>query len=200
MTLSQSVEGCLDSNIGNAGLPQTFLEKNLAKLEPRLESLREAYTKKTLPLLRVPEWRDDITAAHDAFQRLSKGARTVVFFGTGGSSLGGQTLAQLGGWGIPGDDKDGSEESPRPRFYDNLDAGTLDLALSGLDLKSTRFVVISKSGGTPETLVQIIATIEAVRAAGLEDRIPELFLAVTEPKAPGVKNGLGASRRGFAAP
>jgi len=45
--------------------------------------------------LRVPEWRDDVTAARDAYQRLTKGARTVVFFGTGGSSLGGQTLAQL---------------------------------------------------------------------------------------------------------
>jgi len=200
MTLSQSVEGCLDSTIGSAGLPQTFLDKNLAKLKPRLESLREVYTKKTLPLLRVPEWRDDITAAHDAFQRLRKGARTVVFFGTGGSSLGGQTLAQLGGWAIPGDDKHGSEERPRTRFYDNLDARTLDLALSGLDLKSTRFVVISKSGGTPETLVQILATIEAVRAAGLEDRIPELFLAVTEPKAPGVKNGLRALCEEFAIP
>jgi glucose-6-phosphate isomerase len=111
MTLSQSVEGCLESTIGGAGLPQTLLDKNLAKLEPRLESLREAYAKETLPLLRVPEWRDDITTAREAFQRLSKGARTVVFFGTGGSSLGGQTLAQLGGWAIPGDDKHGSEDA-----------------------------------------------------------------------------------------
>ena len=90
-----------------------------------------------------------------------------MFFGTGGSSLGGQTLAQLGGWGIPGDDKHGSETRPRTRFYDNLDARTLELALSGLDLKSTRFVVISKSGGTPETLVQVTTAIDAVRQAGL---------------------------------
>src|SRR5262249_1994470 len=152
MSLSQSVEGCLESAIGSAGLPQSSLDKNLVKLEPRLQSLREAYAKKTLPLLRVPEWRDDIKAAQHAFQGLTKGARTVVFFGTGGSSLGGQTLAQLGGWAIPGDDTYGSEERPRTCFYDNLDARTLDLALLGLDLKTTRFVAISKSGGTPETL------------------------------------------------
>jgi glucose-6-phosphate isomerase len=200
MSLSQSVEGCLESAIGGAGLPQASFDKNLAKLEPRLASLREAYTKQTLPLLRVPGWRDDIAAARDAFQRLAKGARTLVFFGTGGSSLGGQTLAQLGGWAIPGDDKHGSEERPRTRFYDNLDARTLDLALSSLDLKTTRFMVISKSGGTPETLVQIIAAIEAVRQAGLADRIPELFLAVTEPKATGVKNGLRALCEEFSIP
>src|SRR6187431_2645117 len=190
MTLPQSVEGCLDSTIGNAGLPQTFLDKNLAKLEPRLESLREAYAKETFPLLRVPEWRDDITAAREAFQRLSKGARTVVFFGTGGSSLGGQTLAQLGGWGIPGDDGNGGQRGrPRVRFYDNLDARTLERALGRLDLATTRFVVISKSGNTPETLIQIIAAIEAVRAAGLGKRIPELFLGLTDPRSKAT-NGL----------
>ena len=131
-----------------------------------MRRLRQAYADATLPLLRVPEWRDDIAPAREALARLTHGARTLVFFGTGGSSLGGQTLAQLGGWGIPGDDKHGSETRPRTRFYDNLDARTLELALSGLDLKTTRFVVISKSGGTPETLVQITAAIDAVRTGG----------------------------------
>ena len=148
--------------------------------------------------LRVPEWRDDIDLAREALQRLIHGARTLVFFGTGGSSLGGQTLAQLGGWGIPGDDKHGSEARPRTRFYDNLDARTVDLALSGLDLKTTRFVVISKSGGTPETLVQATTAIEAVRKGGLTQRIPDMFLAVTEPKAPGATNGLRAMPHGGA--
>ena len=59
-------------------------------------------------MLRVPEWRDDIAAARAALRKLSQGARTLIFFGTGGSSLGGQTLAQLGGWNIPDDDKHGS--------------------------------------------------------------------------------------------
>jgi glucose-6-phosphate isomerase len=200
MPLSQSVEGCLESGIGAAGLPQASLEANLAKLEPRLASLRAAYADATLPLLRVPEWRDDIALAREALARLTHGARTLVFFGTGGSSLGGQTLAQLGGWGIPGDDKHGSETRPRTRFYDNLDARTLELALAGLDLKTTRFVVISKSGGTPETLVQIAAAIDAVRQAGLADSIPELFLAVTEPKAKGTTNGLRALCEQFGIP
>lgn len=198
--LSQSVEGCLESKIGGAGLSQAALDTNLTKLEPRLASLREAYAQSTLPLLRVSEWRDDIDAARAALQRLTHGARTIVFFGTGGSSLGGQTLAQLGGWGIPGDDKHGSEAHPRTRFYDNLDARTLELALSGLDLKTTRFVVTSKSGGTPETLVQIAAAIDAVRKAGLAARIPELFVAVTEPEAPGAKNGLRALCEEFGIP
>ena len=121
MALSQSVEGCLEANIGKAGLSRPALDRTLARLQPRLESLREDYASGALPLLRVPEWRDDIALARSALAALTKEARTLVFFGTGGSSLGGQTLAQLGGWGIPGDDGNGGQrDRPRTRFYDNL--------------------------------------------------------------------------------
>lgn len=200
MPLTQSIQGCLEESIGSAGLKRGTVDAYLARLEPRLASLRAEHASGKLPLLRVPERRDDIEAAREALQRLTQGARTLVFFGTGGSSLGGQTLAQLGGWNIPGDDKHGSETRPRTRFYDNLDARTLELALAGLDLKSTRFVVISKSGGTPETLVQAIAAIDAVRAGGLEGEIPNLFLAVTEPEASGKANGLRALCTHFGIP
>jgi glucose-6-phosphate isomerase len=190
MVLSQSVEGCLEAKIGKAGLSRPALDRTLARLQPRLASLREDYASGALPLLRVPEWRDDIEAAREALATLTKDARTLVFFGTGGSSLGGQTLAQLGGWGIPGDDGNGGQrDRPRTRFYDNLDPRTLERALSSLDLATTRFVVISKSGNTPETLVQTIAAIEAVRAAGLANRIPALFLGLTEPPSKAT-NGL----------
>jgi glucose-6-phosphate isomerase len=190
MVLSQSVEGCLEAKIGKAGLSRPALDRTLARLQPRLASLREDYASGALPLLRVPEWRDDIEAAREALATLTKDARTLVFFGTGGSSLGGQTLAQLGGWGIPGDDGNGGQrDHPRTRFYDNLDPRTLERALSSLDLATTRFVVISKSGNTPETLVQTIAAIEAVRAAGLANRIPALFLGLTEPPSKAT-NGL----------
>jgi glucose-6-phosphate isomerase len=200
MQFTQSIDGCLEARIGEHGLPQASLDALLSKLEPRLQSLREAHASGTLPLLRVPERRDDIGAARDALKKLSHGARTLVFFGTGGSSLGGQTLAQLSGWGIQGDDKHGSEARPRLRFYDNLDATTLDLAFSGLDLKTTRFVVTSKSGGTPETMVQVIAALDAVRQAGLADRIPELFLGLTEPAVDGKANGLRALCQHFGIP
>lgn len=190
MAFKQSVEGCLERRIGGAGLSELALESALDRLKPRLHSLREAYETGSLPLLRVPERRDDIPAAREAFARLSEGARTVLFYGTGGSSLGGQTLAQLGGWGIPGDEGDGLGPRARTRFYDNLDARTLERSLANLDLAATRFILISKSGGTPETLVQAIAAIEAVRNHGLEDKIGQLFLGLTEPAMEGRKNGL----------
>ena len=190
MPLVQSVEGCLEASIGVSGLSPAELDRALDRLNPRLDTLREARATGALPLLRVPEWRDDIPAARTALTALSKNGKTLVFFGTGGSSLGGQTLAQLGGWGVPGDDGNGGpRDRPRTRFYDNLDARTLERALASLDLATTRFVVISKSGNTPQTLIQMIAAIEAVRAAGLGPRIPDLFLGLTEPRSKAT-NGL----------
>ena len=59
-----------------------------------------------------------------------------------------------------------------------------------LDLATSRFIVTSKSGGTAETLAQAIATLSAVKAAGLEAQIPNLFLGITEPRKPGKANGL----------
>ena len=177
----QSIAGCLEDAIGRHGLSQAELKSWLDRLAPALSRLQDDYKTRRLPHLRIPEESADIEAAEAAFAKLCQGARAVIFFGTGGSSLGGQTLAQLGGWHIPGTADESQKKRPRTRFYDNLDGETLQSALGSFDdLGSARFVVISKSGGTPETLVQALAALDAVKAAGLETRIPELFLGVTE--------------------
>ena len=192
----QSIGGCLDSAIGAHGLDPVTLTRAIERLAPALQIMRDGYRTGSLPLLRLPEDTADIDAAELALAKLTRSAGTVVFFGTGGSGLGGQTLAQFAGWNIPGlelkSDASRSAKLPRTRFYDNLDAETLAGALATLDLASTRFVVTSKSGGTVETLVQAVSAFTAVKAAGLESRIPELFLGITEPSKPGGTNGLRA--------
>jgi glucose-6-phosphate isomerase len=187
---SHSIAGCLDGAIGTHGLSQAELTLWIERLAPALDALQGDYRERRLPLLRVAEDEADIVATEAALARLSAGARAVIFFGTGGSSLGGETLAQLGGWNIPGLADEAQRNRPRTRFYDNLDPVTLESALGTFDLATARFVVTSKSGGTPETLAQVLAAMSALRAAGLEARIPELFLGITEPRVAGKANGL----------
>jgi glucose-6-phosphate isomerase len=187
----QSIAGCLEDAIGRHGLSQAELTSWLDRLAPALSRLQDDYKTRRLPHLRIAEESADIDAAEAAFATLCRGARAVIFFGTGGSSLGGQTLAQLGGWHIPGVANEAQRKRPRTRFYDNLDGNTLESSLGSFDdLDTVRFVVISKSGGTPETLVQALAALDAVKAAGHEKRIPELFLGVSEPRVAGKANGL----------
>src|SRR5207244_3191471 len=115
----------------------------------------------------------------DAAHRLRAAATDIVILGTGGSSLGGRTLAQLAGHGVPG--LGVLRDGPRLHFMDNLDPDTYGALLARLPLATTRFVAISKSGGTAETLMQTIAALAAVKDAGLAARIPDLFLGLSEP-------------------
>lgn len=186
----QNIGGCLEAAIGEHGLAPSAYSAWLQRIEPHVATLKDDYRDNRLALLRIVEDTADIDAAEAALARLSEGAEKLVFFGTGGSSLGGQTLAQLAGWKIPGVATEGQKSRPRTRFYDNLDGETLAGVLSTIDLAKTRFIVTSKSGGTAETLAQAIATLSAVKAAGLEAQIPNLFLGITEPEKPGKANGL----------
>jgi glucose-6-phosphate isomerase len=186
----QDVSGCHEAAIGENGLAPAVAESWLQRVQIHFDALKDDYRSGALPLLRIPEDTRDLEEAQAAFARLSEGADTLVFFGTGGSSLGGQVLAQLAGWKIPGIATPEQKSRPRTRFYDNLDGLTLAGVLRTLDLAKTRFIVTSKSGGTGETLAQVIATLSAVKAAGLEADIPRLFLGITEPDKPGKSNGL----------
>ena len=177
----QSVTGCMDGAIGEHGLTADMLQSYLARMAPHLEALRDDYRSERLALLRISEASADVTAAKAALAKLREGSDMIVFLGTGGSSLGGQTLVQL---------SRGGEDSTLISFQDNLDAASLAELLATCDLNYTRFVVTSKSGGTAETLAQAIAALSAVKAKGMEKLIPKMFLGITEPAVPGKANGL----------
>ena len=187
MPLVQSIDGARAERIGTHGLDKKAFDDALGRCAGALAWLKARHADGKLPLLRLPEKTDDIAAIRAAAQRLAGGATDVVFLGTGGSSLGGQTLAQLAGHAVPG--VGALRDGPRLHFMDNLDPESYALLLARAPLATTRFVAISKSGGTGETLMQTIAALDAVRAAGLSARIGANFLGISEPLA-GKRNGL----------
>ncbi len=188
MAILQSIDSAHERKIGPHGVSDKALNAALDRAEGALEWLRARYADGGLPLLRLPETHDDLPAIRNAGQRLADNATDIVILGTGGSSLGGQTLAQLAGHGVPG--VGSLRAPPRLHFMDNLDADTFATLLARLPHQTTRFVAISKSGGTAETLMQTIAALSAVKAEGLETRIPDIFLGLTEPAKAGKRNGL----------
>jgi glucose-6-phosphate isomerase len=188
MTIQQSIDSALERRIGPHGVSDKAFNDVLARAEGALETLRKRHADGSLPLLHLPKTHDDLAAIGAAAGRLAQGATDIVLLGTGGSSLGGQTLAQLAGHAVPGI---GSlRPPPHLHFMDNLDAGTFRTLLDRVPHQTTRFVAISKSGGTAETLMQTIAALSAVKAAGLETRIPDIFIGLTEPAERGKRNGL----------
>lgn len=176
MALQQSIE---------RARPNDF-DAVLARTTGALSKLRARHADGSLPLLRLPEKRDDIATILGYAALLRDGTRDVVFLGTGGSSLGGQTLAQLAGCAVPGVGM--LRDPPRIHFMDNLDPDSYGALLARLPLKTSRFVAVSKSGGTGETLMQTIAALDAVKAAKLDPHAH--FIGITEPIRGGKSNGL----------
>lgn len=196
--LEQSIALATAERVGTHGVTKATLDAMVAKTEPALDWLRAGYADGSLPHLTIPEERGDLAIIEGAAKKLRDGATDVVFLGTGGSSLGGQTLLQLAGHNVPGIGT--LRDKPRLHFLDNLDPQTFTEMLGKLPLATTKFVAISKSGGTGETLMQTMAVIDAIKRAGLEKKIPELLLGLSEPAKPGGKNGLRTMLEHFKVP
>ena len=185
--LDQTLDLALAEHIGG-GLPGPAFEAARAAVESAARRLAEDDRSGRLPLLHLPQETGDLAATQEAAAWLRRDASDVVFLGTGGSSLGGQTLAQLRDYAVPGAGR--FTDPPRVHFLDNLDPITFDHVLARLPLGHTRFVAISKSGGTGETLMQSMAVLDALARSGLSARAADVFFGLSEPRRPGGRNAL----------
>src|SRR6187200_2719547 len=102
----------------------------LARTADALAALRKHHADGTLPLLRLPEKRNDISPILGYARLLNENTTDVVWLGTGGSSLGGQTLAQLAGHAVPA--LGSLRDPPRVHFMDNLDPDSYGALLARL--------------------------------------------------------------------
>jgi glucose-6-phosphate isomerase len=155
--------------MAGAGAPSpTRYAKALGGTVAALDWLRRQQKDKTLELLGIPARTDDVRAATGRAAAL-KGFTTVAVLGIGGSSLGGQALTPL-------------RKTARSfvEFHDNPDPFSWTKALKRFDLKKTHFVAISKSGGTAETLMQVLTAAEALEKAGVKS-LKKHFTVITEP-------------------
>lgn len=174
MYYKQDIEGALEGAIGKHGLPRASLDRAMAELRPALDKIRHWHDSNELPILKIPARRDDLAMLKphaDRFARLEH----VVVMGMGGSSLSGKTLMALRDQGFgpaPG--------RPRLWFMDNVDPATYAELLARLPLDRTGFIPISKSGGTPETLAQLFAILDALEAKVGKAKVGEHVIAITE--------------------
>ncbi|MDO4567947.1 MAG: glucose-6-phosphate isomerase [Clostridia bacterium] len=117
-------------------------------------------------------WRDLHSVQSDVLpevkriaERVRRSYDTFVVLGIGGSALGPiavqQALNHLHYNSLPAETRNG------PKFYveDNIDPQRMSDLLDIIDLRSTAFNVISKSGSTSETMAQLLIIIAALKDA-----------------------------------
>ncbi len=101
----------------------------------------------------------------------------VVVLGIGGSSLGPKAVISALAGPFHNLQATGKRKGARVFFPDNSDPATFAALLAELDLGKTCFLAVSKSGGTAETLAQLLVVRE--RCGGkLADRV----IAITDPE------------------
>ena len=176
MLYRQIIQSCFSTHVGQHGLLDEEFQELQSLTGPVIDELRQARDDGTLPLLSLPASTDDLEELETIALRFRKAFDDVVILGTGGSSLGGQTLYSLADSGF-GPRKGG----PRLHFLDNVDPDTFELLYEQLDLKRTGFIVISKSGGTAETVAQFIACLDRLMTLIGRDQVPRHALVITEP-------------------
>ncbi|MBL8672653.1 MAG: glucose-6-phosphate isomerase [Alphaproteobacteria bacterium] len=181
MAFQQNIDACLAHDGAADLLPRKDLDALVASLDPALHGLQAMHRDKSLPLFQLPAARADLEPLRLIAQRWRTAFDHVVVLGTGGSSLGGQTLYALADVGFGPSSKERSLGTPRVHFVDNIDPHTLSAMFDVLDLKVTGFIAISKSGKTAETLTQFLIVLKMLRDALDDSRIAKHCLVVTEP-------------------
>ena len=106
-------------------------------------------------------------------KNFAKDKKTFVVLGTGGSNLGARALVNI---------LDKSFDK-NVYFYDNIDPINFEKSLRSFNIKDTGFVVISKSGSTPETLSQLGAVIQIASEHNMLEDLYSNFLFITEFKS-----------------
>ncbi|MBF0311491.1 MAG: glucose-6-phosphate isomerase [Magnetococcales bacterium] len=125
------------------------------RLTQRLLAWQEGRQPAFLRLLGTAQESLELTRQWE--QTIRQRASRVVLLGIGGSSLGGEMLASA----------HGNPEGLPVRFCDNVDPRSL-ASLSTVDWRETFLLVISKSGGTAETLSQFLSLLPTL------ERLPDL--------------------------
>lgn len=113
----------------------------------------------------------------------------VLLLGIGGSALGPIALRNAlcpPQWNALS--REARQGHPRLHVLDNVDPATIAATLSRLDLARTLVLVVSKSGGTVETMAQYLIVREALASALGEDQARAHLVFVTDPE-------VGALRR-----
>lgn len=151
MILSQSLSGC-------PNIAQEFLQQaNAARLHIQAELQAGR-----LPAVSIVEKDSDLSDLNEIVKRFQK-FEDVVVFGTGGSSLGAQTICALEGRY--------NSKGPWMHFLDNVDPHTFDHFFASVEPESCGYIIVSKSGSTAETLCQALILLAKLDDKARKDNV-----------------------------
>lgn len=147
--LDTSLASC--DNIGVSGVSNDQLRESAREVNIALEKIY--HEKGNISLFSVCNTDEQIKLAQEISNNIQEKYKTLIIFGMGGSSLGGQALC-----GTKFYQYLNKNISTQIIFIDNIHYHNFNIFLEELSFTETAFLTISKSGFTLETLSQILVT------------------------------------------
>ena len=170
MYYHQDVSACLSTAIGDHGASEKAYNRAVEETQSALAWLRAEVDGGALAAFEVCWQTADMAVLEKLAGEFRQRCDSVAVLGTGGSSLGGQALCALSA----------DKAAPKIRFFDNIDPATLDGAFAGTAPERVGLVIISKSGGTAETLAQTLTLVPQL-AGKVGESLRERVVVITEP-------------------
>ena len=195
------VRNALAEAIGPRGISAASLRALAPEAEAAQQHLDERRRAGEIGFSTLPFDPAPVDAVLDYVAGLDRRITDVLVAGIGGSSLGPRALysALLHRWNelLPASRRPGR----RLWFLENADPVSVSATLDVVDLRRAVVVVITKSGGTAETLAQWLVAWERMAKAVGARQVASRFVFVTDP-AKGVLRKVAAEHgvRAFAVP
>ena len=169
--------------LGNKGISRAELADMAAKAKDAYAQVEANRGKGMQGWMDLPYNQGDVVERIEATaKRVAQEFEAFVVLGIGGSALGPlavqQALNHLRYNELP------ASKRPGPRLYveDNIDPERMASLLVVIDLKKTCFNVITKSGGTAETMSQYLIILDALKKAVGEDYKRHIIVTTSEKK------------------
>lgn len=169
--------------LGDKGISRAELADMAAKAKDAYAQVEANRGKGMQGWMDLPYNQGDVVERIEATaKRVAQEFEAFVVLGIGGSALGPlavqQALNHLRYNELP------ASKRPGPRLYveDNIDPERMASLLDVIDLKKTCFNVITKSGGTAETMSQYLIILDALKKAVGEDYKRHIIVTTSEKK------------------
>lgn len=164
LTLNTSSLSTIDAKHGVSPLELNALASRLPEYIEKIHTRNQGFYSNDV--LKNTDFVKEILAFAGAVEEKYE---SIVILGIGGSSLGTIALRDAFGHSRAG-------TFPECIVLDNVDPDLIAETLETLELEKTLFLVISKSGGTPEILSQYFFFADALQKAGLEEKDHFVFI------------------------
>jgi len=170
MIYQQKLTNCFKEIIGSQGIDKAVFEKTRKEFAKFFIKLKE----QNLNLFNFSDVNNKLKAVDLIIKTMPININKLYVLGTGGASLTGQTICGIG---------DNENSQKKVYFIDNVDPKTINKITTGFDYKNSMVLVISKSGGTIETVAQFILFLKLYLKKLPKNKIRNHFRIISETRS-----------------